>query len=223
MSRCRDDFWLWAAFAAAAACADQSSCSCSSRRQYDYREPTSQELAARAERDRAEAAARRRRYLGILGWFVVIGAVVAWAINSEKTRAGAGVQQGDPVQASPVAAETTDVAPLPPASVADTEPVAEPITMPAPLSVESPPPLPAESVVDQTLSVATPTQEPAALDVAFFDVGSSRAEVLAAQGRPPTYSAHHDRTWWWGSSRVEFDRDGRVRSWSDGTPALNVR
>jgi hypothetical protein len=83
-----------------------------------------------------------------------------------------------------------------------------------------PAPLAASNLVAPVALV--PSLEPAALDLLFFDVGSSRADVVAAQGRPPTYAAHHDRTLWWGSSRVEFDRDGKVRSWVDGTPALNV-
>ena len=44
---------------------------------------------------------------------------------------------------------------------------------------------------------------------ALFDVGSSREDVIAAQGSPPTYSGHPGRTLWWASSRVEFDDAGR--------------
>jgi hypothetical protein len=93
----------------------------------------------------------------------------------------------------------------------------------APLITE-PPPLPAASVIDESalLTVVVPMLDPLPLDTTTFDIGSSRAEVIAAQGRPPTYAAHHDRTLWWGSSHVEFDKDGKVRSWMDGTPALNV-
>ena len=54
-----------------------------------------------------------------------------------------------------------------------------------------------------------------------FDVGSSRYEVLAAEGSPPTYQMKNKL--WWGSSRVTFDKEGRVESWVQGTPALNVR
>ncbi len=224
MSRCRDDFWMWAAFAVAASAADAQSCSCACRALSDEREPTSEELAARAQRDRVEAAARRRRYLGVLAWFLVVGALVAWAINSEATRTRAGFQPEEDIQPIPVVAVTTDVSPPPPPSVAETESVAEPVIMPASLGVEPMPPLPSENLFDQTAvwSVAPPTQEPIPLDVTVFRVGSSRDEVMAAQGGPPTYAAHHDRTVWWGSSRVEFDRDGRVQSWVDGTPPLNV-
>jgi hypothetical protein len=73
------------------------------------------------------------------------------------------------------------------------------------------------------MPVAPPIPTAAVLDVALFEVGSSREDVIAAQGRPPTYSARHDRILWWGSSRVEFDDAGRVRAWVSGTPPLNIR
>ena len=105
-----------------------------------------------------------------------------------------------------------------PASTPAAEPT--PLDEPAPTVEAEPPPLQAANLVAAGALVSS--VEPDALDSLFFDVGSSRADVIAAQGRPPTYTARHDRTLRWGSSHVEFDRDGHVRSWVDGTPALNV-
>jgi hypothetical protein len=43
-----------------------------------------------------------------------------------------------------------------------------------------------------------------------FAIGSSRDEVIAAQGTPPTYVT--ERALWWGSSKVTFAPDGRASS-----------
>jgi hypothetical protein len=56
-----------------------------------------------------------------------------------------------------------------------------------------------------------------------FDVGSSRDDVIAAQGSRPTYSTKSGDRVWWGSSVVRFTPDGRVESWVQGTPKLMIR
>jgi hypothetical protein len=223
--RCRDDFWLWAALWVAAANADSQRCSCSCD-SYTYSKPweSDADIAARAERARSEALARRRHRLGILAYILVLVSQFAWAIYGQPSHPHPATLNLQQIPAS-TDSEWKDTEPSLPAQIVtavDTESTAEPPTMPAPLSTEAPP-LPATGVVDESalLTVAVPTLDPVALDTAVFDIGSSRADVIAAQGRPPTYAAHHDRTLWWGSSRVEFDRDGKVR-WVDGTPALNV-
>jgi hypothetical protein len=54
----------------------------------------------------------------------------------------------------------------------------------------------------------------------YFTAGSTKDEVLAAQGTPAEFS---ESSWKYGSSTVYF-RDGRVSSWNiwPGSP-LNVR
>jgi hypothetical protein len=53
-----------------------------------------------------------------------------------------------------------------------------------------------------------------------FGRGSTRDEVVAAQGAP-TYRTKNSL--WGGSSRVDFTNDGLVIGWVNGMPALNVR
>jgi hypothetical protein len=56
-----------------------------------------------------------------------------------------------------------------------------------------------------------------------FTLGSTRDEVIAAQGYPPTYSTRNARTLWWGSAKVMFSADGYVTGWTDGIPSLMIR
>jgi len=56
-----------------------------------------------------------------------------------------------------------------------------------------------------------------------FGVGSTREEVIAAQGREPTYASKDRRILWWGSAKVRFTPEGRVNDWLQGQPQrLNV-
>jgi hypothetical protein len=116
-------------------------------------------------------------------------------------------------------AQTRSETPIEQASAPAAEPFAESAPTVEVTAAEPAPLVTADLVAPYAL---VPSPEPSTMDLLFFDVGSSRAAVIAAQGRPPTYAAHHDRTLWWGSSRVEFDQHGKVRSWMDGTPALNA-
>jgi hypothetical protein len=52
-----------------------------------------------------------------------------------------------------------------------------------------------------------------------FTVGSTRDEVLAAQGTPDAFT---DTEFSYGTSRVYFDK-GRVQSWQHGSKKLNAR
>lgn len=219
--RCSDDFLWWAALFAIANDVDTRSCSCNCKeREYDaFRpEPDDATLAA------AAAAHSKRRARLRLAW--IVGVLAILAIMVIRSRAS------DPAPA-PIQPTNADVVSAPDASP---KPVALPTTQPleavevaaatpAPVVADEPLPLLAATAIDAAapLLAVMPTPEPAAVMSAFFGVESSRADVIAAQGSAPTYSAHHDRTLWWGSSRVEFDAAGNVRSWVDGTPALHVR
>jgi hypothetical protein len=171
VSRCRDDFWLWAAIFVAARNDDgRSACSC--RCDHEWREPSSEELAARAKRDRVDAAARRRRYLAALCYILGLIALVALVINAPSTHNRVSTQPALPTSRS-VGADLEPHAGSPPPDVADVEPAAELNTVSAPLKAE-PSPLPARSVIDQTaaLSAAAPEQTSAALDISVFEIGS---------------------------------------------------
>jgi hypothetical protein len=211
--RCRDDFWLWAAlFVAAANDNSRRSSCCSDERQrdcYDY------DWADRSDRTPIQPQNRRKSVLvvGAVGIAVVLVAIIASNSHSSESQS---IQRA-PLNLAVALAETPSETPIEPSA---TEPAQPLIEESAPIADAEPPLLQASDVVAPIALV--PSLEPAALDSLFFDVGSSRPDVIAAQGRPPTYAAHHDRTLWWGSSRVEFDQDGKVRSWLDGTPALNA-
>jgi hypothetical protein len=212
--RCRDDFWLWAALYVAAASDDcrRSSCCCDERR-HDSRDFDREYY--RSDRPATPERNHRKPLLVIAAVGVVVLLVVI-ALNSH----GSPAQPVQPALVSLVLppAETGSGIPIEPVSVPAVE--TSPLEEPLPTTEVEPAPIQAENLVVPVAVV--PSLESDDLDLLFFDVGSSRADVIAAQGRPPTYAAHHDRTLWWGSSRVEFDRDGHVSSWVNGTPALNV-
>jgi hypothetical protein len=214
--RCRDDFWLWAALFVAAASDDcrRSSCCCDERPRdrYDY------DSAYRSDRATAPTQTRRKPVLVVAAVGVAVVLVAVLVFNSQASDTSAQPIQTVPLNIAVTPAETPPIESVS-ASAPTVEPT-QPIVEPAPTAEAEPPPLEAANLVAPVALV--PSLEPAALESLFFDVGSSRADVIAAQGRPPTFAAHHDRTLWWGSSRVEFDQDGRVRSWMNGTPALNV-
>jgi hypothetical protein len=213
--RCRDDFWLWATLVVAATNDDshRSSCCCDER--HDYRSDF--DSSYRAERPATHAKDNVRASLLVVAAMGLILLLVVIAINSITNDAR-------PIKPAPLnlaftPTETPSEAPAEPVSAPAVEPT-QPLDEPAPIAEAEPAPIQVANLVAPVAAV--PSLESNDLDSLFFDVGSSRAEVIAAQGRPPTYVAHHDRSLWWGSSRVAFDRDGRVRSWVDGTPALNV-
>jgi outer membrane protein assembly factor BamE (lipoprotein component of BamABCDE complex) len=59
---------------------------------------------------------------------------------------------------------------------------------------------------------------------ASFTIGSTKNEVLAAQGTPTSVSKlAFTETWWYGSSYVEFDTGGRVRAYSNLSGDLRIR
>jgi hypothetical protein len=214
--RCRDDFWLWAALFVAAASDDgrRSSCCCDERPRdrYDYGS------AYRSDPASTHAQNRRKSPLVVAGIGVVVVLFAILVFNSH-------TNDSQPIQPAPLnlaltPVETHSEPPIEQGSAPEAEqPIAEPAPAAEAIPAEPPPLVSADLVAPYVL---VPSLEPSTFDSLFFDVGSSRAEVIAAQGRPPTYAAHHDRTLWWGSSRVGFDQDGKVRSWVDGTPALNV-
>jgi hypothetical protein len=212
--RCRDDYWLWAALLVAADnddCRRPSSC-CDDRHRY-----SEDDFDRKYSRpDRPATPTKSRKPLFVVAAVGIAVLLVVIAINSH----GSSAQPEQPAPVSLVLppVETALEIPVEPVSLPAVEP--SPLDEPAPAPESEPPPIQAENLVAPVAVV--PSLESNDLDSLFFDVGSSRAEVIAAQGRPPTYAAHHDRTLWWGSSRVEFDRDGNVRSWVDGMPALNV-
>jgi hypothetical protein len=212
--RCRDDYWLWAALLVAAADDDsrRSSCCCDERLHHSY---DFDREYYRSNRPAPPARNHRKPLLVIAAVGLAILLVVI-ALNSHGSSA-------QPVQPVPV---SLALPPVEKPSEIPVEPLAAPAVEPTPHEEPAPAAeaetslIQAENIVAP--AVLVPSLESNDLDALFFDVGSSRAEVIAAQGRPPTYAAHHDRTLWWGSSRVEFDRDGNVLSWVNGTPALNV-
>jgi hypothetical protein len=217
VSRCRDDFWLWAALFAVASSADAQPRSCSCDRD---REPSAEEPAERTEQRRQAAAARRREYLIVAPWTVLLVAAIVWKLFSQPTHTTAAIS-GTEVQpmAMPAVAEAPEAEPPAPPPTVEAEPAPEAIRTPSP-PIAEPSLLSAASFVEQTELL--PALEPTPLASPFFDVGWTREDVIAAQGSLPTYTAHHDRMWWWGSSRVEFDDAGHVRSWMNGTPPLHV-
>ena len=75
--------------------------------------------------------------------------------------------------------------------------------------LEGSPPLKARRPIDLVRSLLGP----------HFHLGSTRSEVIAAQGRP---DAATDTEYVYGSSVVKF-AGGLVVSWSEGTPLLKVR
>jgi hypothetical protein len=211
--RCRDDYWLWAALLVAADnddCRRPSSCCSDERHHY-----SNDDFDRKYSRP-APPTKNHRKPLDVIAAVGLAVLLVVIALNSHGSSA-------QPVQPAPVSLALPPVAtasehPVEPVSAPDVEPT--PLDEPAPPAEAEPLPIQAANLVAPVAVV--PSSEPNDLDLLFFVVGSSRAEVIAAQGRPPTYAAHHDRTMWWGSSRVEFDRDGNVVSWVNGTPALNV-
>jgi hypothetical protein len=211
--RCRDDFWLWAAlFAAASDDCRRSSCCCDERQRDRY----DNDWAYRSDRAPAPTQTRRKPVLVVSAVGVAVVLVAILVLNSHANDSPAQPIQPAPLNLAVTPAETRPIEPVSEPAVDATEPLAESVTT----AEAELPPLEAANLVAAVALV--PSLEPTALASLFFDVGSSRAEVITAQGRPPTYAQHHDRTLWWGSSRVEFDQDGKVRSWMDGTPSLNV-
>jgi hypothetical protein len=211
--RCRDDFWLWAAVLVAAANDNSrtSSCCCDEHLRDSY----DRDRAFHSDRAATPTQNPRKSVpvVAAVGVLLVLFAILMFNSHASDSQ---------PIQPAPVnltlmPAETFSEAPIEEASAPVPE---QPVVESAPTAEAEPPLLVAANLVAPDALV--PSLEPSALDSLFFDVGSSRAEVIAAQGRPPTYAAHHDRTLWWGSSRVEFDQDDKVRSWMDGTPALNA-
>jgi hypothetical protein len=214
--RCRDDFWLWAAMLVAAANDNSrtSSCCCDEHLRDSY----DRDRAFHSDRSATPTQNPRKSVpvFAVVGVVVVLFAILAF--NSRANNSSAQPIQPAPLNLALTPEETPSEAPIEEASAPE-QPLAEPAPT-AEVTAAEPPPLVAADLVAPNALV--PSLEPSTLDSLFFDVGSSRAEVVAAQGRPPTYAQHHDRTLWWGSSRVEFDQDGKVRSWMDGTPSLNV-
>jgi hypothetical protein len=136
---------------------------------------------------------------------VVVALLAAVAFNSYTNDSPAPPIQPAPVNLASTPAETRSEAPIEQAHA----PAAElPFVESAQTAEAEPPLLVAADLVAPYALV--PSLEPGTLDSLSFDVGSSRAEVVAAQGRPSTYAAHHDRSLWWGSSRVDFDKEGKV-------------
>jgi len=184
------------------------------RDSYDY------DRAYRSNRAATPTQNSRKPVLVVAAVGVVVVLFAILVFNSH-----AGDSPAQPIRPAPVnlaltPAETRSETPIEQASATESgQPLAESAPT-AEITAAEPPPLMAANLVPP--SALLPSLEPSNLDSLFFDVGSSRAAVIAAQGLPPTYAAHHDRTLWWGSSRVEFDQDSKVRSWVDGTPALNV-
>jgi hypothetical protein len=96
--------------------------------------------------------------------------------------------------------------------------------LPNPLLIGAPEPvaLPSRFVENRSSLADMPTPASTRVSDAFFGIGSTREDVIAAQGRPPTFSDKGGDRLWWGSSRVLFTPHGRVRSWVQGTPSLLV-
>lgn len=217
---------MWAAFAVAAACSDRGGCSCSCDDDHDTDRHGADESYESYRPPRTSTSSTQNPGKPVLK-FAAIGIVIALvAFLMFRTPATAARA----VFAEPVAAhhasEIVGTLFEPPVEQPAASATDEPLTQPAPL-VDAPAPatLDAETLVsgDAILSNEATSSEPAvAVGPLFFDVGSTREQVIAAQG-PPTYAARHQRTLWWGSSRVEFDEVGRVRSWMSGAPALQVR
>jgi len=229
VSGCRDDFWLWVALAVAVACDDGgSSCCCEndthrSGKDEGYRPSRTPAISGSSAQNPGKPVVK----------FAVAGTIVALiaflAFRSPATHAGAPVSPA-PSHVAPTVVETRIEEPVVEGPVEPVAPAvdAEPLTQPAPLVDASSPdaaPLVSADVVPSgaLLTNAFASSQPSvAIEALGFDLGSTREEVIAAQGTPPTYAARHQRILWWGSSRVEFDDGGRVRAWMNGTPPLNV-
>ena len=154
-----------------------------------------------------------------LGVVVVLAIVVRSQANASAPATPAPTAEVvSPMPVIPVGGAEVPTADPPPAQVAEID------VAPALPVADEPAPLLAVNVAENSPPLsAVIAPEPAVLPPAVFGLGSSREDVIAAQGGPPTYSARHGKMLWWGSSRVEFDEAGGVRAWLNGTPALRVR
>jgi hypothetical protein len=225
VSRCGDNFWLWAAIAVAiAANDDRCGCSCDCERDRYQRFDDESYSPARTVNPPPQNPGRSVLAFAAVGIVVAIAAFLAlgFSASSASTRP-VPLPVASHLTATPLETEPEQPLAQPSPDASD----AEPPVQPAPL-VESPSPdaapLHATALVtsDAMLTYALGSEPSLAVGSMSFDVGSTREEVMAAQGGPPTYSARHQRMLWWGSSRVEFDDSGHVRSWVSGTPPLNV-
>lgn len=219
MSRhCAND-WFWIAFVAAAF-EDNPRCGCpprATRGEEDwYRDDEPRVGVRTASRTPRRPWTPKETWVVIAAVAIGLAALLPPASPAYLTTAVA-----------PVASE-----PLPPAT--DDRPSPKMRPAPSPLNVPvlstedamlALPGVPAHD--DETLLPSLPFGDGDAVtlvDVApVFHVGSSQAEVIAAQGREPTFAARDGRSLWWGSSTVTFSRDGRVIAWRDGLPPLMVR
>ena len=106
-----------------------------------------------------------------------------------------------------------------PAVTATPTPIAT--AQPAPAPTPDPTPVPTSVPTPTAIPTAGPTPEPTS---STFTIGSTKAQVLAAQGNPVTTSIF---TWFYGSSSVEFSSSslsGTVTGWNntDGNLTLAV-
>jgi hypothetical protein len=139
-----------------------------------------------------------------------------------------------PISASPstfeIASEAIALA-APDDSPADAPTLAAVVAIGVPVGINPIVALPEPAVLVPTRAAWTepltlsdvPSSDSPGPSEAFFDVGSTREEVLAAQDAPPTYATKNGSAMWWGSSKVLFTKDGRVQSWTQGIPSLMVR
>jgi hypothetical protein len=216
MSRCDDDCWWWVLILALFCLSSQPTVYvCSDRDRSCWSPPTP--TPTRADAGPRRARTPRRPFAWLLSAFTVIGLFAAF--YPAPVAPPANAQEGASRESVPPP-PAIDVEPVP-----VTSPPAEPVVDRPPIEADAPPEPPPllDAAARDAAIIVVPEIDPVMSSMRWFDVGSVRADVLAAQGSPPTYTAHHDRTLWWGSSKVSFTHDGYVDSWRQGTPALSVR
>jgi hypothetical protein len=174
----------------------------------------------------------RRARMGI-AVALLAAALVAWALRRQSAHPSDGAPSAAAAKpaATPVAADSA-----PRSASAPPEPAARPAAMisstpaapnSAAVQIGSPPrpaspraALPAEVQAPPGAARTEPgALPPAATHLGTFAVGSTKAEVIAVQGAPDSFT---NTIFQYGSSVVIF-RNDRVDSWQEGTPALKVR
>ena len=224
MSHRCDDNWFWLSLMLIASQSDiqQPSSSDSSRRRYWIDDDASWSGPRAAQPARPGPRVRRTQAFAV--GLVSIAIVIVIAGNRTPANKPTATPAPDlVVMAIPAGANST----TPPLLPADSDSTPTPIgSFPESLETRLPevPLLTSTALANGDPFLLTDVAAPeSTLLSTRFDIGSTREEVEAAQGRPPTFSARGGTYLWWGSSKVMFTRDGRVEGWVDGSPPLMIR
>ena len=216
--RCRDD-WFWLSLLLIACQGDAQRCSCPPEPLDEWRDDD-------PPIDPRATATSKRFWQSRKAW-AVGAALVVMGYAFAPAREVRYEMPPLPLLANSAASPTVDAVSAEPAPSDGRHDEA---TANAAPDVETPaPPLNASlpSHVDEAMASSLLLDDIRAPDITLlstrFDVGSTRDEVLSAQGSAPTYATHDGRSIWWGSSKVTFSPEDRVTGWTAGTPRLMTR